>query len=343
MDILTHHRKEIDQILTELQIEFEKKYHHLPWAADVFARIFPYSKKGKLLRGGLVIFGAQIKGVSVTREVLVLASLMELIHSALLIHDDIIDGDGLRRGEVSIHQQYGNLAKEKHLVNTAQMGSSMGICVGDIMFFMVFEVLSQLETSHKHVMLQVLSHELITVGFGQMQDVWPEEITQEKILELYMYKTGRYSFSLPMILGSLFGGEDVQFMKDVTHFGEAIGQLYQLTDDSLGLYGDAQKIGKPVGSDIKEGKQTLYWYLLLQHVTNEERETLLDLKGKDITESHILFVKQLISRYAITEQIAQIQKKLEEEATMSINNIKLEEADKHVLLELVAFVTKREK
>jgi geranylgeranyl diphosphate synthase type I len=192
-------------------------------------------------------------------------------------------------------------------------------------------------------MLQVLSHELITVGFGQMQDVWPEEITQEKILELYMYKTGRYSFSLPMILGSLFGGEDVQFMKDVTHFGEAIGQLYQLTDDSLGLYGDAQKIGKPVGSDIKEGKQTLYWYLLLQHVTKEERETLLSLKGKDITESHIRFVKQLISRYAITEQIAQIQKKLEEEATMSINNIKIEEADKHVLLELVAFVTKREK
>lgn len=340
MDDILGHTQQIKQMLDILKNEFVQSYGNIPWANDVSERVFTLSKGGKLLRGGLVILGAQIAGKKVTKQTLRLAALMELLHTGLLIHDDIIDEDSIRRGDVSIHAQYELFAEERKMHHAGHVGVGLGICVGNILFFFVYERALHFLSPET---LAFLSEELVKVGLGQMKDIYSYDLSVESIIELYAHKTGRYSFSLPLLLGLTQGKKADLYKETILAFGMSAGALYQLSDDLLGLYGSEEGIGKPIGSDIKVGKHTLYRYLLSQKVSKAERKKLDAFIGQPISKDDIFFVQQLCKKYGVLTQIAGIQESLYNQAESEIMALPIANNYKNSLLSLLTFISERKK
>jgi geranylgeranyl diphosphate synthase type I len=343
MDELLRYREPILQTLRELKKEYKVRFKAHAWSEDVFERVFNFSEKGKLLRGALVVFSAQAHGSEIDRDVLQVAAAMELIHSSLLIHDDIMDQDRWRRGEKSIYTVYQEQALHERVRDATHVGLSMGIGVADSVFFLVFEILSGLKSPYKDQLVATMSHELVTVCLGQLDDLWPRSISKESILELYKNKTGRYSFSLPLMAGAQLAGVARADLDSYVDFGLSMGPLFQIADDLLGIYGTQAEIGKPVGSDIREAKQTLYWYLLMEKVSQQEKEQLLSFFGKEVTNDDIVTVTTLIKKYGIDKELDLIKESIKNNALETIKTVHMEPKSREVLQELVAYVTTRRK
>ncbi len=257
----------------------------LKWGRDSLERLMHFTEKGKAIRGSLALYIAESLGYDDAGNALRLAASLELMQSALLAHDDIMDRDRARRGAPTIHYQYAETAARYGIRDAYHYGESMGICAGDIAFFLAFELISSIDTHPKRLrrILELFGLEYARVGAAQMADVHngsaPGPVTRKEVLSVYRFKTARYTFSMPMALGATLAGADSTLIAVLEDFGESLGILFQLKDDELGLVGDPDKLGKPVGSDIREGKKTLLYAILLEEVPVEYQPKLASIYG----------------------------------------------------------------
>ena len=236
-----------------------------PLGRDAAERLVEFTLRGKMIRGCLVHLGWSIGGAGTVApdaeaaSVVAAGAAMELFQSGLLVHDDIMDRDVVRRGLPSIFQQYAQMAGRDGHADPAHVGQAQGICAGDVACFMAFELLSRVRAPALGEVLALCARELSAVGIAQMQDVaWgasKDGVKVDDILTMYRYKTGRYSFALPLAAGALIAGAAPDVREKLETCGESLGLLFQIRDDDLGLFGDEKELGKPVGSDIREGKE----------------------------------------------------------------------------------------
>lgn len=279
------------------------------WGSDLRNRFSDFVTKGKLLRGSLLMLSYEMFGGIPEKDAIILAAAIELFHSSFLIHDDIMDQDRERRGNPTFFAQYESLAATRHLRDVKRTGESLATCAGDIGFFLGFSLLNTISDEEvKQKLLQTVTYELTLVGLGQMQDVAlgasGKIPTEEEILQVYRYKTARYTFSLPLILGAILAGKDEKTLEKLTKLGEYIGTIYQIKDDELNLFGDKKETGKPVGSDIREGKKTLYWFYLSRLTEKTTVKQLSKIFGQiNATDEDIRFVKKLIENQGIQQAI----------------------------------------
>lgn len=302
------------------------------WGPDACRLLTEFTASGKMIRGGLVILAwelfygepsadravsnpppesmAVLKKGAKAESALAAATALELFQSALLIHDDIIDRDTMRRGQPSLFYQYHNRGLSESLGSEAyHFGESMGICLGDLAFFLGFEILAAIdeEPSVLNTLLRLFSRELTLVGLGQMEDVYLGKVHQRAreadILNVYRYKTSRYTFSLPLVAGAILGGAPPPVLADLEKLGENLGIIFQIKDDELGLFGSAATIGKPVGSDLKEGKMTLYMYHLLQDADPELAGWLQTLQNAAVSEADLARIRDLVISNGIQARI----------------------------------------
>ena len=310
-EILAEYPDKIKTYLNHLLEEKGNSYGRINrWGKDVAERLKKFSTIGKMIRGSLVLFTQEMYGKKNNDESLKAAAAIELFHSGLLIHDDIIDRDELRRGNPAVHYQYNKLGVDESLNNPQQFGISMGICAGDIAFFIGFELLSTLNIKHstKDKLLQLFSKEFTSVGLGQMQDIFFAESGQdpkeEDILKLYLHKTARYTFSLPFMLGGLISDIREQEITYLEKLGELLGLIFQIRDDELGLFGEVIDFGKPIGSDIEERKKTLFYLYLFKLAAEDEKNRLLTVFGShNISADSVKYVQDLIIKYNIKQII----------------------------------------
>jgi len=315
-----------------------------PWGSDVIRRLRRFTGKGKMVRGGLVCLGFEMAGRRVGGTALRAGTALELIQSALLIHDDIMDRDAIRRGEPSIHEQYALLAGGAGRTSASHLGISMGICAGEIAIFLAFEALAGLPApGHRVAEVQGLfASEFGLVGLGQMLDIQAgasgRSLSEREILDLYRYKTAGYSFSLPLIAGWTLAGGSRFVRENLSRLGEALGLVFQLKDDELGLFGDEKVIGKPVGSDVRQGKKTLLYHRLLGCATAGERKNLAAVFGRpDASVEDILLVQRLAERHGIAEDIRRTMKKYGRQAQRLIKGLPVEPKCREVLESLLDF------
>lgn len=169
--------------------------------------LLPFVTAGKTIRGCLVLYSYLLFKKTVHDRVLNAAAAMELIHSGFLIHDDIMDNDSIRRGMKAIHVQY---------------DVPQAICIGDLLFFLGYGLLDPR-------VIPFTSRELAGVAIGQMRDIRKEA----DILTTYKYKTARYTFSLPFMIGATLAGAPKPFVSKLEKLGESLGLLFQIRDDEL--------------------------------------------------------------------------------------------------------------
>jgi geranylgeranyl diphosphate synthase type I len=293
---------------------------------DVCDRVYDFAIQGKMIRGGLVSLGFALSQnghfpKAGPGQMIQAGAAVELFQSALLVHDDIMDRDQVRRGFESVHYQYAQMADRAGIADVDHLGESLGLCAGDIAYFLAFELLSRLEIDPLiyRMIQQLVSRELAYVGVAQMQDIFwgssNNSVTDEEVLRMYLYKTGRYTFSLPLMIGGLLAEQSEQTLSLLEKVGEHMGIIFQLKDDEIGLFGDQSEIGKPIGSDIREGKKTLYYGLLQKRASSEDLTRIAYLIGNpDLDAQDVQYIRNLVLQLGIYEEVRGLTETLADKA-----------------------------
>ncbi len=308
------------------------------WSNDVFDRLLDFCQKGKMLRGIMVVFAYEACGGKNMRIAYQLAAVMEFLHATLLIHDDIMDRDILRRGTYSIQGQYNRYATQKGYQDAEHFGHSMAINVGDIGFFLALKLLRQTINGHKHEknMTELVYQELISVGLAQMEDMalgFEQEIPdQGRVSQMYYHKTARYSFILPLLIGTILAGGSRVLQQQFTTMGESLGILYQIKDDELGLFGNAAEVGKTSGLDIIEGKKTMALLALFQACNFTERKKLKTILGiRQTNTAMVHWVIRLMEKYQISDELHAKEEIIGEKVRKIIKRLKVKAEYKDTL------------
>jgi geranylgeranyl diphosphate synthase type I len=214
MDKLQQYKKDVDAFLASFLSAKQKDFARVnPWGPDALKKIREIVSEGKTIRGSLVLLVHDILGGHVKNDALRVAAAYELIQTGLVIHDDIMDHDTIRRGKPTLHVQYKNEA--------------LAMCVGDILFFLAHELLAGSK-------VQTVSDKIFQeVGIAQMEDVAGTAKSKKEVVSLYRYKTARYTFSLPMMAGAILADADGETIDLLEKLGENMGILFQIQDDRL--------------------------------------------------------------------------------------------------------------
>lgn len=203
---------------------------------------------GKRLRPVLAIAAAEAVGGKMN-DVLDVACALEMIHTYSLIHDDLpaMDNDDYRRGKPTNHKVF---------------GEGIAVLAGDALLTYAFEIMSSAEVAFPDRLLTVIkeiSHAAGTLGMigGQVVDIESEgqSITSDTLEYIHSAKTGAL-FRASLRTGGILAGASEEQLSCLTQYAEHFGLVFQITDDILDVIGDEEKIGKPVGSDIKNHKAT---------------------------------------------------------------------------------------
>ncbi|HVZ11909.1 MAG TPA: polyprenyl synthetase family protein [Patescibacteria group bacterium] len=316
----------------------------IPFFEDAINRLSTFATTGKLIRGSLLLLTANSFGIE-PEKISDIAAAVELSHSGLLIHDDIIDNDRVRRGNKTIFAQYETEAEAKKIKDQTFYGHSMAICVADIAYFMSYELIAtnaSIDDGKKLEVAKIFTREIQKVGAAEMADthfgVANDEPTIDDVLTIYKYKSARYTFSLPFILGATIGGASGETISRLDAFGEKLGIVFQIKDDEIGLFGDEEKIGKPIGGDIKQNKKTIFRALLYQKVTPEQKQIADNIFGKtEIYLPEIEIVKDLITKMGIKDDIEKMVEDNARDARNILATIDISEEFKTILSELVEY------
>lgn len=316
MDILAELHREKERIDSALA-EFLERVERETRAKDAFvgdavahmARMVLHG--GKRLRPIMVCWGYRAMGGTDEKAITTASISMELIHTFLLMHDDIIDRDDVRHGVPTLHAHYADYFR-KHFGtdDAAHFGASMGIVMGDYTYSIGNQALFSAGFAPE-VIVRALKGLQSVVGLtvvGEMQDVrmsYARETTRDDILTMYENKTARYTFDGPLTIGSVLAGADDATAAQWAPFAVPLGVAFQIHDDLLGVFGDEEKTGKPVGSDIAEGKMTLLVRDALDTATSGQRKQLRALlaKGATLTPEDVAQFRAIVTDVGAHDRI----------------------------------------
>ncbi len=316
---------------------------------------------GKLYRGSLVFLGYDLFSqkestlLSQTDEqhllMVNLAQVLELTHSALLLHDDVMDRDDYRRGNKTFNCLMSETGRNKGVKNSQHFGNSLATCLGDLLLFWSGKLLtsSLLNYSDKSVVNQIndiYHHKMELTVWGQMDDVClaavEGQVNKDLIYHLYSQKSGHYSIVNPLIIGAIIAGADDNSLNLLTKLALDLGIIFQIKDDYINLFGDLIETGKSIGSDIKENKKTLFRSLLLEKANDQDREKLSHLFGnQQLTKLQFQEVKRMMNEYGVVQEVQQSMSDLEEKVMQSLAKLNLSAKQNQLLDEFIQLIVAR--
>jgi geranylgeranyl diphosphate synthase type II len=220
---------------------------------------------GKKIRPRLLTDAYAALGGTDERAAVDAACAVELLHLALVVHDDVIDRDLMRRGELNIT---GRFATDAIRLGAASdeargWGEASAILAGDLLLTIAHSVLARIDVDaeRRGAILDAFDDAVCESAAGEHRDVWLslhlEQAGPGDVLAMVEQKTAAYSFQAPLVLAALLAGSATSIVDELTAIARRIGVIYQLRDDVLGLFGDEVRTGKSTLSDLREGKETL--------------------------------------------------------------------------------------
>ena len=280
---------------------------------------------GKRLRALLTLGSAKLSGYDLGNRDINFAACVELIHSATLLHDDVIDESSLRRGVKTTNSIWGNQSS---------------ILVGDYLLSRCFEIM--VEDGDLEI-LKLLSSTSAKIAQGevlQLQHRGEADLLEDTYIEIINLKTASL-FSAATKTGACLAGSNIKEKKALESYGKNLGLAFQIADDALDYYAKEKFFGKEIGKDFYEGKVTLPLITIFQKGNEEEKEFLMEIMKKDKrTEEDFSETLALIFKYKAVETSL---KKAEYFVNVSYDALAIfpDSEDKRILQSLTSFSLNR--
>lgn len=262
-DVYTNIKADLKQIEVKLQ---QLCRHPNPLIAEIGNYIF--KKSGKRMRPALLTLCSNLFNYQ-GRDHILMGALVETIHTASLIHDDIIDNSDRRRGKETVH---------------ARWGPNITVLLGD---FLYIKTIGRSLESGYHDITQTLIDITSQMIEGELQEYYLSgnlKIGEDEYLDILNKKTASL-FSASCRIGGILGKTTTENLDRLSEFGTNIGLSFQIIDDLLDYTGNEQILGKPVLSDMKEGRITLPLIYTMNHDGTKNRDLLLKIFRKEQLES----------------------------------------------------------
>ena len=281
--------------------------------SDLYKYIF--KSNGKQLRGRLSLVASSInrrKG----KKRLKLAAIIELLHTATLVHDDVVDESPTRRGEKSVNNIWSN---------------SHGVLIGDYIYSKAFMLMVELGNNKILDELSKATNDISKGELIQLDAISNKKITLKDLEDISYYKTGRL-FEAAAKCGAILADADPKYIKNITNCSKNLGIVFQIKDDLLDYSDDSSVIGKPVFQDLKEGKVTYPFYFAYKNADDLEKVKLESFLGKkNINQKSAFKLIKGLNGIKETEMLAL---KYIKDASKSANLIE----DKNISKEMIELV-----
>ncbi len=244
---------------------------------------------GKRLRPALVLLAAKACGYQGDSGIQ-LGAVVEIIHAATLVHDDVIDKAEVRRGQPSINQRWGN---------------QTSVLAGDWLYMQAFNLAVRERNFYVLDLLIELTQMMVEGELMQMDWVGRIDITEDEHLSLVHRKTAGL-FSVCSRLGAVLAGAGPELESKLGDYGWNLGMAFQLIDDMLDFTASENVLGKPVGNDLREGKVTLPMILALRQCTPEERRLVQTVMEEGVFDRvPLTAIQDLLNRYGALDRVKQ--------------------------------------
>lgn len=239
---------------------------------------------GKRLRASLVLFCASIHSKNHSDDAVDLAAAVELIHSATLVHDDIVDRAVLRRLKPTINVEY---------------GEDVAVLLGDFLYAKAFEIIARIGDEKITASMAITTHKMCEGEIDQLKHRYRADLSLDEYLSFIEKKTATLIAS-SAYCGARLAALSTAEQEALGSFGLNIGIAYQIIDDLLDVIGSEDRLGKTLRTDAGNGKMTLPMILLLRTVSGTEKEKLLS----NLQSAHPdwKLIQPLIEKYKIVEK-----------------------------------------
>lgn len=286
---------------------------------------------GKRLRPYLVMRSCELVGGD-PETAIPFAAALEILHNFTLIHDDIMDNDDLRRGAQTVH---------------AKWGIPIAIASGDLLFAKVYEAMIKapvnLPCDSVKTCIERVTDATLAICEGQVLDVSFPHISDVSEEDYYLMVGGKTAalFKACSEVGAIVGGGSQNDVEMLGSYGWNAGIAFQIIDDCLGVTSDEKTLGKPVGSDLREGKKTLIIIHALKHSSPNEREIIDRVLGvENASQGDIEAASDILRSLGSLSHAVECARRYGEEAKQTLDSFPDSDA-KQDLLEIVDFFMER--
>lgn len=265
--------------------------------------IYIVNAGGKRMRPMLTVLAARALNYDKTDHIAI-AAIIEFIHTATLLHDDVVDESNMRRGRETANALFGN---------------SASVLVGDFLYTRSFQMMVKLNNMR---IMDILSDATNIVAEGevlQLMNCNDPDTTEESYMEVIYCKTAKL-FEAATRLAALVSDQSDEIESAMQNYGKHLGTAFQLVDDILDYTADAKEMGKNVGDDLAEGKPTLPLIYAMEKGTPKQKQLIRDAIEHCNGMEHL---DEVLSAITQTGALAYTQKKAEQEADKAINALSL--------------------
>src|SRR5436190_1061967 len=277
---------------------------------------------GKRLRPLIALLSA--KTFSYTGEGHIqLAASLELIHTATLLHDDVIDGSELRRGKKTANNLWGN---------------SASVLVGDFLYSRAFQLISQINNAQVLTSLADATNTLSQAEILQLLSCHNANVDEAYCLKVIQGKTG-VLFSIAAEQPAILTKRSQAEISAMAHYGTHLGIAFQLIDDALDYSGTSSQLGKNLGDDLAEGKPTLPLIYALQQANAEQAQLIREAITKG-NQQHLTAILAILHSTLTIEYTHKLAQHHIQQALMHLNSIP-DSTYRQALMQLANFVSKR--
>jgi geranylgeranyl diphosphate synthase type I len=283
--------------------EFRKSKTISPFINSLIKNMKPLVFNGKRLRGALVYYSYMMHKGTDMKEILKASAFIELIHTYMLIMDDIIDEDDLRHKSPTLNKIYREIHKHKYkLKDSKHFGDSIAICGGLIMAHMGQNILVHANFPPERILkaLDKFNTQIAYTGYGEALDVLAEvkdKVTEGETLLIKLLKTAKYTYETPLYLGAILAGANDEDLEKLSKYAIPAGVAFQIQDDILGIFGTEEKLGKPADSDLQEGKRNIVTVKTLELSNVKDRKRFSQLLGNtNTTHRDLEEAREIIKR-----------------------------------------------
>jgi octaprenyl-diphosphate synthase len=311
---------ELDQVEKKITLESVA-------SVDAVTAIGQYlqSSGGKRLRPSLLLLSAKLVG-NAGPCAIQLGAVVEMIHAATLVHDDVIDAAQTRRGRPSTNTKWGN--------HTC-------VLAGDWLYMQAFQIALRERNFQILDLLIGLTQMMVDGELLQLEWIGRIDVTEADCMELVDRKTACL-FSVCAKLGALAGGADPTMQEQLAEYAWNLGMAFQLVDDVLDFTAREKTLGKPVGGDLREGKVTLPLIYALERASAEERRMVENiLRRRDYDEVPFARILLLVEKYNGIERVKERAQAFTEKARRMIGEFP-ESPYQRALMTVTELVTERD-